>query len=603
VLALGLLAPVPANADSRPDPTGPSAGPSHAPRLLSRAGHGRAVIEELGDRLPRAATVNRMSPAALRAVLDRDPSAWLGEDGQLYYVEKAEALPGTGLLPGAATAVYPESQTFALHSLPGSAHTIFLDFDGASVTNTWWNTNAGHMPARSYTGFTLDADPATFTSAEKAYIQQVWRIVAEKYAAFDVNVTTQDLGPAAYNRSGTLDQTYGDHVVITDDPGAATSACNATCSGVALLGRFDDGSDSGGYLEPAWVFSSMTSHSAVLTAHTVAHEVGHTFDLGHDGDATNEYSLGHDNWFPLMGSGVRGVGQFSRGEYAGANNQQDDLLTIATHGAPFRVDDRSDVPVGAEPIATGGVAQGVIGTGADRDVFAVDHDCTTNLTARATGVGAGASLDIRLSVLDALGREIASADPPSWQTNTWPALPTGMDAQLTVAAGDGLYFVRVEGVGKPDPVRGYPGYGSIGEYALAISGCDGTMPVVTTPTPPPTINLDPTPTTPAVTSAAPSAPRIRLATSGARGGPVTAVARWAAPVSNGSSAIAGYTVRAERLSSAGRVVKAYTSRLLSAASRTVQLRLARGHYRFRVLAHNRSGPSPLSAPSRTVRAR
>jgi hypothetical protein len=590
--ALLLLAPTQALADGGHEPVGRL-------HVLDHPGHGAAVLAALGDRLPDVATTNGLSTSRLRTVLATDPTAWIGQDGHLFYVEPAEQLIGpVGTVAGAATASYPESQTFALHSLPGSTHTIFLDFDGASVSGTWWNANGG-MPSRFYTGFTLDSDPSSFTSAEKAYIQTVWRIVAEKYSPFDVDVTTQDPGSAGYDRSSVLDPTYGDHVIITDDAGAVSSACGGSCSGIALLGMFDDALRTDDYYEPAWVFSSKTSGSAVLTAHTVAHEVGHTFGLTHDGDATHEYNSGHGNWFPIMGSSARGVGQFSKGEYAGANNTQDDLAVIAANGAPLRLDDHVDLldtRLLADPLPTGSVSDGVISTRTDKDVFAVDHNCTTNLTAAAIGVGAGASLDLSVTVLRADGTVVGSADPASGQdTSVWPAVPTGMNASVTVAAGDATYFVRVDGVGHGDPVtNGYSDYGSVGEYRLAISNCDGTMPPTGTPAPPTTTS------TPTNTRHAPSAPRIGLASSGRRGGAVTATVRWSAPT---SGAVTGYRIKARLLSRSGRVLRVLTTATISASARGAHVHLPRGRYRFRVVAINRVGSSPASASSRLVRAR
>jgi hypothetical protein len=577
-------------------------GPPVTPRshVLAHAGHGAAVLAALGDRLPAAAATNRMSATRLRDILANDETAWVGEDGQLFYVEQAESLAQADATSGVATATYPASQTFALHSLPGSDHTIFLDFDGATVSGTWWNSsnNANPMPSRFYTGFTLDSDPG-FSSTELAYIQQVWRIVAEKYAAFDVDVTTEDPGPAGYNRSSSVDPTYGDHVLITDDAGAVDSACGGGCSGIAMVGSFNSTWDSTGYLEPAWVFSSKTWGSAVLTAHTVAHEVGHTFGLHHDGNASTSYYEGQGNWFPLMGSSARGVGQFSKGEYAGANNTEDDLAVIAAGGAPYRADDHPGTISAAEPLAGGTAVDGVISTRSDQDVFAVDHPCATDLTVRATGIEAGASLDMSVRVLRADGSTVAAADPPSGQTSAWPATPTGMDASLTVAAPSGTYYVRVDGVGKGDPAtNGYSDYGSIGEYVLGVSACDGTMP-------PTTIPAAPTPVRAGTTShtTAPSRPHIRRAISGRRGGRVTAAVRWAAPASSGGAAISGYRIQVERVSRAGRVTRVIGSARAGSRSRAVTLRLHRGHYRFRVIAYNAVGRSPLSAPSRVVRAR
>jgi hypothetical protein len=589
VCALILCSPAQALADAgRP--------PAPGSHVLARAEHGLAAVSALADRLPAVAAANGMSATRLSAVLEADHTAWVGPDGHLFYKEAAETVAqGSG--PAAVpTATYPASQTFALHSLPTSTHTIFLDFDGATVSGTWWNANQG-MPARFYTGFTLDSDPSTFTSGELAYIQTVWRIVAEKYAAFDVDVTTQDPGPAGYDRSSATDQTYGDHVVITDDTGAVDSACGGSCSGVALVGTFNDTWRTDDYYEPAWVFSSKTSGSAILTAHTVAHEVGHTFGLNHDGDATHEYSAGQANWFPLMGSSARGVGQFSKGEYAGANNQQDDLAVIAQHGAPVRADDHGDTPGTADPLASGTAITGVISTRADQDVFAVAHDCDTKLTARATGIGAGASLDMSVTVLAPNGSVVGFADPTSGQDTSWPAVPTGMDASVTVSAPAGTYYVRVDGVGKGDPAtNGYSDYASIGSYVLGVSACDGTMPTTA-------ILSTPTTTTTTRTPAPPSMPRIGHARAGKRGGPSTATVRWAAPASNGGAAIAGYRIRAERIHGAGRVVRVLNTRVVSAQSHALTVRLPKGRYRFRVIAYNAAGNSPYSAASRVVVAR
>jgi hypothetical protein len=206
-------------------------------------------------------------------------------------------------------------------------------------------------------------------------------------------------------------------------------------------------------------------------------------------------------------------------------------------------------------------------------------------------------------VLAANGTVVGSADPVSGQnTLVWPAVPTGMDASVSVAAGNARYYVRVDGVGKGVPAtNGYSDYASLGEYEVAISACDGSMPPPSTPT----LATWPTPTPPAPASrvAAPSTPGIGQASSGRAGRPITATARWRAPASNGGAAIIGYRVKAQLLSRSGRVTRVLTSAVVSSASHDLTMRLPKGRYRFRIIAYNSAGASPLSAPSRVVIAR
>jgi hypothetical protein len=96
-----------------------------------------------------------------------------------------------------------------------------------------------------------------------------------------------------------------------------------------------------------------------------------------------------------------------------------------------------------------------------------------------------------------------------------------------------------------------------------------------------------------------AAPRIGFASAGRIGRPYTAYARWATPSTDGGAAITRYELFAERISN-NRVVER-RSYLRTASTRSTQLTLTRGVWRFRVRAVNAVGKSRLSTYSnRTI---
>jgi Ca2+-binding RTX toxin-like protein len=101
----------------------------------------------------------------------------------------------------------------------------------------------------------------------------------------------------------------------------------------------------------------------------------------------------------------------------------------------------------------------------------------------------------------------------------------------------------------------------------------------------------------------PFAPHMGIASPGAVGGAVTALARWGAPVSNGGLAVNGYVVTALRLNAAGAVVARYNSAVQGPGVRALSMALPAASYRFAVRARNGLGLSGYSGVSNTVRAR
>ena len=327
-------------------------GPPGADTGLQSPAHGAAAIKGMGDRIDEVAAVNHMTTAELRELLKSDATAWVGAAGRIYYVEPAPDASDLSTPQPEAVPPFPLSQTFLLHSKAGSNRTIYLDFNGHTVSDTSWNapTSQGgsNLPNGAHPAWDPAADGAAFSDSERELVQDVWRRVAEDYAPFDVDVTTQDPGVAALERTNEADQVYGNRTLITPSTQAHQFLCNSGCGGIAYIDVFDFWwSDPiyADYYQPAWVFTQGFSDNSKWLAEAVSHEVGHNLSLRHDGLTTGAgYYDGanNDNWAPIMGVGYnQPISQWSKGDYTNANNTtQDDLALMATAARiPFRSDE------------------------------------------------------------------------------------------------------------------------------------------------------------------------------------------------------------------------------------------------------------------------
>lgn len=377
------------------------------------------------------------------------------------------------------TLVDPEL-ALVLHSRPGAGSVLYLDFDGHTFTDTAWGS--GEFVALPFDPSHNDKSPtvAEFTADELNRIHEIWHRVAENYAPFDIDVTTQEPTEFTANTG---------HLLITHDTDANGRAMPFQGSGgVAFVNVFGR-SDYATRFSPTIVYYTNLSSSShglpYFTGDAVSHEFGHNIGLGHDGViGGSAYYQGHGSgltsWAPIMGvSYYKNVTQWSKGAYPSANMFQDDIAMIAAD-LGYASDDHGQsaalaTPLLVEPDGTILVSnpeldpedllpynKGVIGDRDDIDWFYFDVEGTGTVSLTATpswhaftrSSKRGSSLDIELSIFDQNLDLVSFADPDN-DTN----------ASVSFPVSTGRYFIQIDGVGN-DIGTGYSDYASLGMYFL-----------------------------------------------------------------------------------------------------------------------------------------
>ncbi|GAL85515.1 peptidase domain-containing protein [Sporocytophaga myxococcoides] len=347
------------------------------------------------------------------------------------------------------------SAVYNLQSLAGATAVAYLDFDGQVVTGTRWNG-----------GNTINALPGNFSETE---VTNIWKMISEDFRAFNINITTNE---AVFNAAP-----RGRRIRCIFTP---TNTASPGAGGVAYVNSFRWTDDT-----PCWVFNSGTKGAGEAGSH----EIGHTLGLSHDGRTSpkEDYYSGHGIWAPIMGVGYsKGLVQWSRGEYANANQTQDDISIISGtgNGFGFRTDEAGNTNATAKALilSQNGVVSenqnyGIITQRTDVDIYSfTTSGGTVALTINPSP--AFPNLDIVATLKNEAGTTLATSNPTASATGsqTAPTSINGLYASFNINLTAGTYYLNIDGTGQGDPLTtGYSDYSSIGEYFIS-----GTIPVAQT---------------------------------------------------------------------------------------------------------------------------
>ena len=457
------------------------------PRLTvtSAATSGAAAISALGSSFPGVAAFYGKTAVQLRQLLLRDRTLRIGKTGRLYRksppatpvaISRASAsraqvnAPVAGKsvspanMPWAGNTAAPLAQTFKLHSNPGADKTIYLNFVGETLTSASALVTDNELSSITVPPYSTDADPG-FSDEELRTIQEIWQRVAEDYSPFAVDVTTEPVAQDRITRSGSTDLNYGTEVLFAP----LLPEWNCICSGVGYQKSFFDVGDS---FKPAVVFHQAGRIGAHLLADAASQQLGLAMNLDPDGIAGGEYGGQGDSpvngWVPIMADQLSGrpLSQFSKGEYNGATNRQDDFKVITDLGLPLRPDEAGGTIATAKELplqSTSGRSSlafdGIITSATDTDVFYIRAGMGL-LDVRVDPAAVGANADLVLTLRDPAGNVLQSSNPSQ-------NLSAAVSRQITTP---GLYYLEVSSTGEGDPaVTGYSSYGSVGAYALTGS--------------------------------------------------------------------------------------------------------------------------------------
>lgn len=356
-----------------------------------------------------------------------------------------EVLPAINAQPmgdsDAGTGLSAAGTVPAYSSLPSAAKIIYLDFDG-NTESSWGSYSNVVTPE-----FNTDGQ-AGFSAAELQKIYDIWRVVAEDYSPFNINVTTVDPG------------SYANGVAIKVSIGAGNWF--GAAGGVGYINGFTNSASN-----TVFVFNQYLANNAKYIGDAASHEAGHAFGLQHQSaysgatKTADYYSGSGDGRAPIMGNSYSATrGLWWNGQSTSSTTYQDDMSVLArsANGFGYRADDYgSSADTAFSLIANGTTigASGVITQTTDKDFFA--FSTAAGSVSISLTVPSFNNLDGRLELWSADGLTLLASSDPS---NSF-----GGSITMNLAAGE--YLIAVASHGS---------YGDVGQYTLSGTIVAGYVP-------------------------------------------------------------------------------------------------------------------------------
>ncbi len=346
-------------------------------------------------------------------------------------VESREILPAVSGAPPFIGS-YAGEDLRRLQSRPGAPKVIYLDIEASMNGDT----------------------PIDFSKEE---MWKGWASVAAGFSSFDINVTTD---ADVYDAAGV--QNSG---IAVFEPTDERAQC--------VLGAF-------GTREACEIFTGPGAEPerGYGVGRTTLHELGHLLGLDHDGTGAEEYFSGFSefDWAPIMGNyyahaGDEALNQWSKGEYNGADNEEDDLeiLTRELAYLPDDVPDTKPLQISGTEVATDDNWGQIARTGdSDEFTFSISGPGHATLNVDRIEYIGGSMLDVDARIVNASGTELAASNPKA-----------ARGARLDVELPAGDYTLVVRGAAEGTPSNGFSNYSSIGYYGIrgtvtgAVTGTGG----------------------------------------------------------------------------------------------------------------------------------